>query len=65
VLTANIAAFFVEVDEEDTSTDVRERLDRIEHLLHELLAEKTAITARAALMQRDDADDLDDRRAST
>jgi voltage-gated potassium channel len=54
VLTANIAAFFVEVDEEDNDADVRERLDRIEQLLNELLAEKATITAKAALVLHDD-----------
>jgi hypothetical protein len=41
VVTANVAAYFVEAGEEDNDADVRERLERMEQMLAELLAEKS------------------------
>jgi voltage-gated potassium channel len=40
VLTANIAAFFVEADDTDTNAELIERLDRIEQALAELNADR-------------------------
>jgi voltage-gated potassium channel len=39
VITANIAAFFVESDESEKNQELSDRLDRIEHLLSELHAQ--------------------------
>jgi voltage-gated potassium channel len=43
VVTANVAAYFVEAGEEDNDADVRERLERMEQMLAELLAEKSTV----------------------
>jgi voltage-gated potassium channel len=44
VVTANVAAFFVESDDADTNRELMERLDRIELMLADLAARDNAAT---------------------